>query len=180
MKALHAKQCFGLLALLCSSAALAATINIVQSTPNPQVGDSFFVTVSGVNFPETTGATFPVTFNGAIVSIPTNGIVLAPGSPFTGIVASYPFSSRDLMSLVGHTTGSLPSGSFDAFRINFTLLAAGHPDILIIDDGVDFGWTDPDGNVITPTVYHQTSVPLPAVGWLLVPAFALLARRGKR
>jgi hypothetical protein len=146
----------GLLALLCSSVGWAAVVNAVPSNANPNVGDTFSVTVSGVNFPQTLGATLRLTFNIAVVSV--SGVELAPGSPFTGgLTATLPFNSGDSIVLLGPLTETLPSGNFDAFRINFKVLAPGNADIALAEDGADRVWLTEDNKPI-PVTYHQARV----------------------
>ena len=160
------KQGVGVLALLCSSAAFAtATVTVVPSNATPSPGETFYVTVSGAGFPSTAGATLGLTFNSAVVTIPTptlpNNIALAPGSPFTtGIVgAPNPFSSGDFFSILGPLIGPQPSGNFDAFRIYFTVSPTATPgsqaNIALVDDGVDFGQRR------TPSRLFQLPTPRP-------------------
>jgi hypothetical protein len=182
-------------ALLCSSAGYAATV-AVTVTENSfitndglvNVGDSFFVTVSGAGFPNTVGASLTLLYNSAAVAITgpvlTNGIVLAPGSPFTGgIVAPDPFPSGSILNILAPPVGALPNGSFDAFRINFTAIGEGFANIVLFDDQVDNSWTDAITFGAIPVTYTQASsvqvIPVPAAVWLFGSALGLLgvARR---
>jgi outer membrane protein OmpA-like peptidoglycan-associated protein len=171
MKKSIATLCAGLLALLSSSVVFAATVTVTPSTANPVIGTQFTLTVSGAGFPDTVGATLQLTFDPTKVAVfePAlgSGIVLAPGSPFTGGIAmpatctpTYTSGSACNFSLLAPTVGALPTGNFDAFQIVFTALAVGSANIVLVDDGADFTWTDGtiDALPIPGITYTQASV----------------------
>jgi hypothetical protein len=150
-----ARLCLGLLGLLCSSAIWASTVDIVPSNSHPKVGESFSLTVNCVEFPETFGATLNLSFNSAVVSV--SSVELVPGSPFTsGVVAKLPLHSGDSFTVLGPETGSLPSGNFSGFRINFTALAPGKADIMLFEVRPG-SWSDPKGQPI-PATYKQAEI----------------------
>ena len=183
MNKLISKQVIGALALLCSSVSMAATINVVSTNNNPNVGQTFSVTVSGAGFPETAGATLQLSWNTAAVSV--TSVVLATGSPFPTIVAASPFN---LVTVLGPLSGTQPSGSFNAFTVNFTAIGTGggNPptapaNILLTDDQGDFCWTDANTNACVPVQYTQANVtvhapvvPVPAAAWLLMSGLGSL------
>jgi hypothetical protein len=157
MRRLISGPLLGLLALLCSSAGLAGTlnVNVTPSNTTPSVGDSFTVTVSGVGFPETGGATLGLTFDSAVVKV--TGVVLAAGSPFPNLLVAAPWKQ---ITLIGPMGGKQPSGSFAAFKINFTAIGRGKANIALVDAGsAAMGWLDETGDALVPKpAYHQTSV----------------------
>jgi hypothetical protein len=170
-----ARSCLAGLAVLCSGAGLAATATVTASDSRPQVGDTFFVTVGGAGFPGTSGATLQLSWDSDVVSV--TGVELASGSPFTDLLADPPYA---LITLLSPLTGTLPSGDFEAFRINFTAVAEGDARIQVVDDGVDFAWTDVNGQPLAVD-YTQADIrvtPLPGTFWLLGSAFGLLGLRG--
>jgi hypothetical protein len=166
----------GVLALLFSSAAHSATVTLTASSANAGIGETFSVVVSGTGFPETVGATLKLFFSSNVsVATPTltSGIVLAAGSPFTGgIVAPSPFLSGNILSILAPTVGTLPSGSFDAFVINFLQIAPGPGGIVLSDDQGDFSWTDATTFMAIPVDYRQAVVPAPPALWLLASGLA--------
>ncbi len=190
MKKFISKQSLAVVALLFSSTGFAATVTVTPSNPNPNVGDTFSLTVSGTGFPDTVGATLKILFNSnvSIVS-PTlpGGIALAAGSPFTGGIAysgTNPFPSGGIFSVLAPTVGTLPSGSFNAFVINFVANAAGAAGIVLSDDQSDFSWTDATTFLAIPVDYTQANVvvqgavvPAPAALWLLGTGVVALAGR---
>jgi hypothetical protein len=176
------KSLIGALALLGASASMAATIVATPSAGNPIApGASFSVLVSGAGFPETAGATLGLTWNTSVVAV--TSVVLATGSPFQTIVAASPFN---LVTVLGPLVGTQPSGSFDAFQINFNALAAGAANISLNDDQGDFCWTDANTNACVPVVYNQANVtvgaavPVPAAAWLVAPAVLAAGRFSRR
>lgn len=156
----------------------AATVNVVPSS-NTVTTSTFFVTVSGSDFPETYGATLGLSFNPDVVNV--TGVTLAAGSPFDDI--SWSFSDNvagevEFISILAPLTGPLPSGNFDAFRINFSAQTKGLPNIRLIDDGALKGWTGGDFSLIPEITYNQahivSTVPQPAFIWLLLSGLGVL------
>ena len=165
MKKSIATLCAALFALLSSSVVLAATVTITPSTANPTIGTQFTLTVSGAGFPDTVGATLKLNFDPAVVRVlapaASAGIVLAPGSPFTGGISyngTDPFLPLNNFSVLAPTVGTLPSGSFNAFQIIFTAIAAGNANIVLVDDQADFSWTDATTFAAIPVTYTQATV----------------------
>ncbi|MEQ1801024.1 MAG: dockerin type I domain-containing protein [Gammaproteobacteria bacterium] len=159
------KQLLSLLVLLCSSKSMAAaTVSVTPSNATPNIGDTFYVTVSGAGFPEVAGAVLLLNFNSAVVSVKTptlsNGIVLAPGSPFGGgIIADSPFlSGGQLVFLAPNPPLPMPAGSFDAIRVYFTVVGFGAANILLVQDGLDNAWTDANTFEPIPVTYTQAVV----------------------
>jgi len=185
MKKFISRQFIGVLALLFSSAGMAASIIVTPSTANPIEGDPFSVTVSGVDFPSTAGATLRLSWN---PTVNVTSIVLAAGSPFTGGIVAGPFptTSPTLVTVLGPLVGTLPSGNFDAFTINFDALTPGDAGIVLFDDGADLCWTDAvTFGCVTPANYTQASVnvnpvPAPAAAWLIAPAMLAAGRFSRR
>ena len=175
------KPIVGVLALLCSSVSLAATVSVVPSNANPTPASTFSVTVSGVFGATTTaGATLGLTWNTAVVAV--TSVVLATGSPFPTIVAASPFN---LVTVLGPLTGAQPSGNFDAFVVNFNAIAPGAANIVLVDDQGDFCWTVAVCSACVPTTYTQANVtvgavPVPAAAWLLAPAVLAAGRFSRR
>ena len=180
MKKLVSKPLIGALALLASSAGMAASVTVVPSATNVAVGGSFTVVVHGDAFPEVAGATLGLTFNS---NVSVTAIGLAPGSPFTGGTTptcnpspgpACSFSSGSLISVIGPLVGQLPSGSFDAYQVTFLANAEGPAGITIVDDQSDFCWSDSQTFACVPDVqYTQANVtvgvvPVPAAAWLLL------------
>ena len=164
------------------SAAQAATVNVVPSSKTVDGLGYFSVLVSGTGFPETGGATLGLSFNPSVVNI--SQIFLATGSPFD-YVSSSAFDNVtgqvQFISLLAPLVGALPSGNFDAFRIDFKSVGAGAASISLIEDGVSKGWTAADFSLISGITYNQakvtvtgTVVPLPAAGWLLLSGLGML------
>ena len=187
------KQSLAVAALLCSSTGFAATVTVTPSTATPNIGENFSLTVSGSGFPDTVGATLKIFFDSAKVALrsPTlgTGVVLAAGSPFTGGIAysgTNPFVSGNIISVLAPTVGTLPSGTFDAFVMNFTalvnfgLLSPSSLYIELRDDQGDFSWTDATTFSAIPVTYTQATlgaVPAPAAVWLLATGVVALAGR---
>ena len=195
------KKALAVVGLLGSSTGFAASVT-VQITENSftandglvNVGDFITVNVFGSGFPDTVGATLKLSFNGAAVAVRqptlTNGIVLGAGSPFTGGIAtptsagSFPVLGN--FSVLAPTVGALPTGNFGgnaAFTINFVAIGLGLANIQIVDDGLDFSWTDATTFEAIPVTYTNTLspqvIPVPAAAWLFGSALGLLgvARR---
>ncbi len=193
----------GALALLGSSAAMAASVEVrpndtcvdaggppatCDAVVNP--GDSFFVTLHGIAFPGdgtatgTTGSTLTITYDNSVVSLIS--ATLAPGTPFDFITPpTVQNPSTVIISVLRNATG-YAHGDFDAYRINFQVLgsAAGGAtaNINVFDDGVDNSWTDQDAGAIAVT-YSQADVgvvPLPATAWLIAPAILAAGRFSRR
>ena len=89
--------------------------------------------------------------------------------------------------MLAPTVGTLPTGNFGgnaAFTINFVATGLGLANINLIDDGLDFSWTDATTFEAIPVTYTYTGnniqvIPVPAAAWLFGSALGLLgvARR---
>lgn len=193
MKMSMSKQIVGALALLCSSAGMAATVTVIPSTATPAPGSSFTVTVHGDGFPLTAGATLALSFSN---NVQVTNIAPSAGSPFTGgtvpqgAITPGSFPSGSLLTVLGPLVGTLPSGSFDAFTVTFDALSAGAANIVVIDDQSDICWGDATTNLcvgsgsnpVQSMTYNQANVtvqapvvPVPAAAWLLMSALGSIA-----
>ena len=165
------------------SAVQAATVNVVPSTPAVNLYDTFSVLVSATGFPETGGATLDLRFDPSVVQV--SGIFLATGSPFDTIswsTINNVAGEVPSITLLAPLVGVLPSGSFDAFRIDFHSAGPGAANIRLIEDGVITGWTDANASLISGITYNQanvTVVPLPAAAWLLLSGLGVLVSSGR-
>ena len=191
MKKLITRQTFGVLALLCSSAGLAATVNVTPSNATPLVGASFSVTISGVSFPANVGPSLGLSFDATKVSyvstvLPASGPFSSGGGAFLTLVPNVGTPTDIFVTPPGS-----PSGNFDAFIINFLAVAPGAANIRIIDDcdtnspnyattcspSAPRGWPDDVNFELISSAYNQASVtvtapvvPVPAAAWLLISA----------
>ena len=183
--------------LLFSATGFAATITVVPSTATPTVGSTFTVDLFGAGFPDVVGATLKLTFNPnvSVVSPAVSAGFSTAGGQFTGGVAipptctpSYAGTLACNFSILGPLVGTLPTGNFGgvrAVRITFNALALGAANIVVVDDGGDFSFTDANTFGAVPTTYTQaavtvvSAVPVPAAAWLFGSALGLIgvARR---
>lgn len=173
--------------LICScfiatiSTVQAASVSAVPSSHTVNAFDIFSVLVSGTGFPETGGATLGLSFDPSVVNV--YGISLATGSPFD-FMSSSTFNNVtgevQFISVLAPLAGTLPSGNFDAFRIDFYGVGVGTAAINLIEDGVITGWTDANAALIPGITYNQanvtvvSAVPLPAAAWLLLSGLGVL------
>jgi hypothetical protein len=195
------KYILGAVSLLASASAFSATVevrtvagaNVVNSSGcctasiDTDAGNTFSVIVHGEGFPETAGATLGLTWNSAAANIAS--IVLAPGSTFTGgVVAAAPWNP---ISILGPLVGTLPSGTFDSFQVNFTAVASNAApqalNLTFIDDQSDLCWSDAATfGCVVGTTYTQANitvgnaVPVPAAAWLIAPAVLAAGRFSRR
>lgn len=150
--------------LMNSMMAEAATVNVVPSTNSVANSNTFSVLVSGVGLPETGGATLGLTFDASIIHV--TGMSLAQGSPFdTLIPTSFDNVGGQVerISLLAPVTGTLPSGGFNAFSIDFLAVGSGYSAISLIDDVADGvinagdykGWVGADFSLIMDITYNQ-------------------------
>ena len=83
MKTLISRQFVAVLALLCSSIGMAATVTVNPSTLTPTTGSSFTVTLSAVDFVNMGGGTFSVTWDNSKATL-TSAVLPASGPVGTG------------------------------------------------------------------------------------------------
>jgi hypothetical protein len=180
-------QLIGVVALLASSAGMAASVTVVPSATTVAPGATFTVTVHGDAFPTVAGATLQLNFN---PNVSVTSIDLAPGSTFTGgtvpsgAQAPGAFTSGSLISVLGPLVGTLPSGTFDAFTVTFLAGAqAGAAGINLFDDQSDICWSDAATfGCVAGVTYTQANVtiqapvvPVPAAAWLLLSGLGSMA-----
>jgi len=171
----------GVLAMLASSASMAATINVVPSNATPLVGQNFTLTLSG-DLPNVFAATIEYSFDATKVAY-VSGIGLGSFSVFVNNTpAANPGSFY-----IEIPAGSV-SGAQNYAQITFTALAAGAANINFFDDGgTNSGW--PDFTTFEPVIaqYNNANVtvvapvvPVPAAAWLFVSALGGLATLKRR
>ena len=193
MKKLISKQFVGILALLCSSAGMAATVNVTSSVANlVPVSTPFTVTISVVGMTANVGPSLGLSFDSTKVSyvsaaLPSTG----PHSVGAFLVL---FPSVGTPTDIFVTPSGSPSGNYDAFKINFMAIAPGPALIKIIDDcdtnsagypgtcsGNETRAFFDDVNFLgIPAAYNQVNVivgpvPVPAAAWLLLSALGSIA-----
>lgn len=142
-----------------AGAAYPMQVNVTASKTNPEVGESFYVTVSGVDMPKNDGASLGLVWNSAVVSV--TGIALAPRSPFDFLTSNAPANSAFTFAKNEGNVCEQGPCSFDAVRINFKVIGKGKANIIIKDDGASLGWSNPDDPNfgMFPTMdYNQTTV----------------------
>jgi hypothetical protein len=178
MKTKTITKTLGVLALLASSASMAATINVVASNATPLVGQQFTMTLSG-DLPNVFAATIELSFNGTAVKyISGTGLgaftvyVKNDGSPGNNPTSFY----------IEKPAGSV-SGAQQYAQLTFEALAVGAANINFFDDGgTNSGW--PDFDTFEPVIaqYNNANVtvvgaqvPVPAAAWLFVSALGGLA-----
>jgi hypothetical protein len=137
------------------------------------------------------GATLKLTFSSSVAVLSPSlgaGIVLAPGSPFTGGIVVHPACTPTYLSgsacnfsVLAPSIGALPTGNFGgaaAFRINFTTIGSDAANVRIVDDQVDFSWTDAHSFAAIPVTYPYAQEPAvpPVVPVPPVIVLHLLAR----
>ena len=175
---------------LCASPGDAAVVTLVQSNATPLVGENFYVDVFGDGFPDTVGATLKLTFSSSVSVLSPSlgaGIVLAPGSPFTGGIAVIPACTPTYISgnacnfsVLAPNVGALPTGNFGgaaAFRINFTTIGPNAANVRIVDDQADFSWTDAHSFTAIPVTYPYSQEPPAPPVVPVPPSRARTARR---
>jgi len=170
----------GLLALLGSSAGMAATVTITPSGATVLPGQQFTMTVTA-NVPNTFAATMGLSFNAATVAY-VSGAALAPWNVF---VKNSPVTANPTVFDVEtpNATAADP-GVYNVAVLTFQAIAAGAANIVINDDGGNAsGWFDADTAEFIPNEYVQGNVqvvPAPATLGLLASGLIGLVVRSAR
>jgi hypothetical protein len=189
MKMPLATRSFAVLALLVSSAGMAATVTIVPSTLTPVVGENFTLTVQA-DVGNTFAATMALSFDATRVSfvggvMPDSGpFSVANGGAFikNSATTENPTVFHTLTASASRTAAN--PGTYDAAILTFTVLASGAASIWINDDGGwCCGWFDADSAEYIPVTYVQTNVvgaepslvPVPAALWLFGSALGIMS-----
>jgi hypothetical protein len=198
MKTSISTKLIGVAALLCSSVGLAATVEVRPSAglsntgccdATMLVGTNFSVTIHGDNMPANVGPSLGLSFDSSVVQFVS--AVLPATGPYSAASGAFltRFPATGTPTDIFVTPAGSPSGSFDAFVINFFAFQTGDANIRIIDDcdsnsgnpltdaadcaAATRAWfDDPDFNPIS-IAYTQATVrvvPVPAAAWLLVSA----------
>jgi len=195
MKTSTITKTLGALALLASSASMAASISVATSNAAPLVDDLFTMTVSG-DLNNAFVATIEMSWAGGIVEY-QSGVGV---SPFTVYVKNDGAPGNNPTSFYIEIPAGSISGQADYAVLTFKALAAGAADFKFWDDGGTMsGW--PDVNTFDPIVhdcsgpvgpqnqcYYFTdavtvtgaAVPAPATVGLLATGLAGLVMRGVR
>jgi len=176
------KQLIAVLALLGSSASMAATVTMTSSDLTPDVGEFFTVTMNATNVSNLGGATMSIAWDTTKASFThANNAAcpacLAPAGPVgvgTGTFVQVHLPTFDVLPGAPPVNGNFALGQF-----TFQALAYGAVNLVINDDGgVLTGWFDNDTAEPIAVNYQQANivvtapavVPVPAAAWLLVSA----------
>jgi|JI102314A1RNA_FD_contig_91_1223967_length_879_multi_2_in_0_out_0_2 hypothetical protein len=187
MKTSLITKTLGVLALLGSSAGMAATVTITPSNGpggSPgiyNVGDTFTLTITA-NVPNTFAATMGLSFDATKVAY-VSGVALAPWNVF---VKNSPVTANPTVFDVETPSATAANPAvYNVAQLTFQAIAKGAANIVINDDGGDnTGWFDATTADYIPNTYTQANVqviPVPAAAWLFVSALgglATLKRRG--
>jgi len=178
MKTSTINKTLAVLALLGSSASMAATVNITPSSALVTPGQSFTLTITA-DTPNTFAATMALAFDSSRVAF-VSGAALAPWNVF---VKNSPTTANPTVFDVETpaATGANPA-VYNVAILTFQALAnapGGSTGIVINDDGGNVtGWFDADTADWIPVSYNQASVqvvPVPAAAWLFMSALGGLA-----
>jgi len=182
MKTSTITKTLGVLALLASSASMAATINVVASNTNPLIGENFTMTLSG-DLNNAFAATIEMSWNpGSVQYISGTGL----GS-FTVFVKNDGSPGNNPTSFYIEVPAGSVSGAQQYAQLTFQALANGPVGFNFFDDdGGNSGW--PDFNTFEPIVADYVVdnvvvgqvVPVPAAAWLFVSALGGLATLKRR
>ena len=185
MKTSTITKTLGLLALLGSSASMAASVVITASNLTPALDETFTMTLTG-NVENTLAATMALAFDASQVEL-VSGAALAP---FTVFTKNTPLTDNPtVFDMEAPSTLNLGGAFYDVAVLTFHVLTtatAGSAGIVINDDGGVFtGWFDADTFDVIPVDYTQanvvvTAIPAPAAVWLLGTGLAGLVMRSVR
>lgn len=187
MKTSSLAKTLGVLALLGSSAGMAATVTITASTLTPIAGSTFTLDVTA-DVPNTFAATMGLSFDATKVAF-VSGAALAPWNVFT---KNSPTTANPTVFDVETPSATAANpGVYNVARLTFQALAnatTGAANIVINDDGGNAtGWFDADTAEYIPNSYTQANVvvqgaavPAPAAVWLLGTGVAALGFRAAR
>ena len=187
MKTSTITKTLGALALLASSAGMAATVIITPSAAIVTPGQSFTMTITA-DVPNTFAATMALAFDATRVAY-VSGAALAPWTVFTK--NSGPTVNPTVFDVETPTTTSANPGVYNVAVLTFQALAnapGGSAGIVINDDGGGCClWSDATTAEYIPVDYVQanvvveaTVVPAPATLGLLATGLIGLVLRRKR
>lgn len=190
MKISTITKSLGVLALLGSSAGMAATVSVIPSSATPLVGQTFTLTVQS-DVVNSLAATMQVFYDATKVQW-LSGAMPASGPFQAALGGTYikntAYTSNSVFDIVTNTETTIVDGTYTAVILTFQALVAGAANIVINDDGGGCcGWfSNPEADFI-PVDYNQASVtvtapvvPVPAAAWLFVSALGGLATLKRR
>ena len=188
MKTSTITKTLGVLALLGSSASMAATVTMTASSLVVLPGQNFTITISA-DVPNTFAGTMDMAFDPTKVAFVQSGTGVLAGvgiGPWIFIKNS-PASATPTPINVEQPNSTGPNpGVYQIAVLTFTALAGpgGAAGIVINDDGgVTSGWFDDTDFEYIPASYNQANVqivPVPAAAWLFVSALGGLAALKRR
>lgn len=172
----------GVLALLGSAAASAASLNVVSSNLDPIVGEVFTLTLTAADFVNPVG--------GIVLSLAYNpNVVLQSVALPTGAADPLRVATGAVLANFNPNfhwlPGSvIPTGTFAMGTFTFLATAPGAAGIAFSDDGGnESGWFDKNtGGAIFSVIYHNANVcvsclpqvPVPAAVWLFGSALGVM------
>jgi hypothetical protein len=183
MKTSTLTKALGVLALLGSSASMAATVTITPSTALVAPGQTFTMTISA-DVPNTFAATMGLAFDATRVAY-VSGAALAPWNVF--VKNSAATANPTVFDVETPSATAANPGVYQVAILTFQALAnapGGSAGIIINDDGGNAtGWFDASTADYIPNQYIQGNVqivPVPAAAWLFVSAIGGLAALRRR
>ncbi len=192
MKTSTIGKTIGLLALLGSSASMAASVWVTASTLTPNVGENFTMTITA-DIPNTFAGTMDLAFDATKVAFVQTGTGVLAGvgtTPWLFIKNSPATETPTPINVEQPSTTGPNPGVYQIAVMTFTALAGGAANITLSDDlGVTSGWFDDtlfeyiplSGGYNNANVIVQGAVvPAPATLGLLATGLAGLAFRARR